>query len=123
MEPLGAQLSVVPTVTRLLRAFKQRRPATYEDPANVDLTAQRTNISALAARLVGELIAEAGDDSGELRAPSIPLSARLCAVAKCLEDDALLLSNGALLRLDEEILHEIERVVTVCFGVPDFGSD
>ncbi|KAK0738076.1 hypothetical protein B0T18DRAFT_421203 [Schizothecium vesticola] len=112
MEPLGAQLSVVSTVARLLRAFKQPRPATYEDPTNVDLTAQRTNISALAARLVGELIAEAGDDSGELRALSISLSARLCAVAKCLEDVTLPLSNGALLRLDEEILHEIERVVT-----------
>jgi hypothetical protein len=121
MEPSGAQLSVVSTVARLFRSFTQPRPATHGDPTNIDLTAQRTNISALAARLVGELIAEAGDDSGELRSPSIPLSARLCAVAKCLEEDALPISNSTLLRLDEELLHEIERIVTVCLGGLNFS--
>lgn len=122
MEPAGAQLSVVSTVASILRAVKQPRLATYVDPTSVDLTAQKTtptSISALAARLVGEFIAKAGDDSSELRAPSIRLSARLCAVAKCLEQDALPTStNSVLLRLEEELLSEIERVATVCLSAP-----
>lgn len=122
MESVGAQSSVVATVASIFRAFKQPRPATYLGPTNVDLTARETtptSISALAARLVGELIAKAGDDSSELRAPSIRLSARLCAVAKCLEEDALPTSNNSvLLRLDEELLYEIERVVTVRLSAP-----
>ncbi|KAK0627616.1 peptidase S8/S53 domain-containing protein [Immersiella caudata] len=82
-------------------------------PAGASANERTAATLASSAALIGERVASVGDANSKVRGASIPLSARLCAAAKCLRDGETVatLATGVQ-TLNEELLHELERIVT-----------